>query len=89
MSAEGKSWCVAAATVLRLLAAEWGLSWGANTAKTQGPGSGLLTFKGWALIFIKQALGICWGRVLLFPWGVVVCSLTARSETGKDGEAEE
>lgn len=89
MSAEGKSWYVAAATVLWLLAAERGLSWGANTPEVWGPGSGLLTFKGRALIFIKQALGICWGRVSVFPWGVVVCSLTARPETGKDGEGEE
>lgn len=89
MSAEGKSWRVAAATVPRVLAAEQGLSWGAGVPEIWGPGSGLLSCKGRALIFIKWALGICWGRVSLFPWSVVVRSVTVRSETCKEGEVEE
>lgn len=39
--------------------------------------------------FIKRALSICLGRIFLFPWNVVVCSLKVRSETREDGEAEE
>lgn len=40
-----------------------------------------LWFSQRTFIFIRRALGVCLGRISVFPWNAAACSLGVRSET--------